>query len=39
MVQPGSISISPPSFVRPYTDCGFGRSHSRYGESLVPSNT
>ena len=31
IVQPGSISDSPPSLLRLYTDCGLGRSHRRTG--------
>ena len=35
----GATSRSPASFDAPYTDRGFGSSHSRYGRSSVPSNT
>ena len=34
-----ATSCSPAHFERPYTDVGFGTSHSSYGEGLVPSNT
>ena len=41
IVDPGRsrASSSPASFERPYTDWGFGGSHSTYGPSFVPSNT
>ena len=32
-------AASPCSFERPYADCGFGPSDSRYGSRLRPSNT
>ena len=32
-------AASPWSFVRPYADCGFGPSDSRYGSLLRPSKT
>ena len=34
-----AASCSPANLERPYTDCGFGVSHSSYGVDFVPSNT
>ena len=38
-IQPSRTSRSPSSFVRPYTESGFGSSDSTYGSRFVPSKT